>query len=176
MCKGCSSDCQMSLQYVMAFITWSWSRSQQRWDIFMKRNVIYSKNSFPCVCPSPHIFMTDEWKTASTSIQIKLGIIILISIGLVARSNYYKWELKRFSTDHFNSQMACLRMSYKGKAPVRLQRRVCLSSSSAACSRSNEAWQTHLCSGGLLWHTSAMSVKNILIKLIEEITESDLRR
>lgn len=127
--------------------------------------------------PHPRVFITGEWNTASISIQIKLVIIVLISVGLVARSNYNKWELKRFTTGHFNSQMACLRMSYMRKAPVRLQRKVCLSSSSSACRQKwwslaniSVLWRS------VTWHTSAMSIKNIIIKLIEEITGSYLRR
>lgn len=90
------------------------------------------KELFPPCLLSPPYFHSGEWKAAFPSIQIKLVFIVLISIGLVARSNYNKWELKRFPTGRFNSQMACLRMSYKGEAPIRLERKLCLSSSSSA--------------------------------------------
>jgi len=36
-----------------------------------------------------------------TSIQIKLVVIVLISTGLAATSNYNKWEFKRCTTGHF---------------------------------------------------------------------------
>lgn len=58
-------------------------------------------------------------------------------------------------------------MFYIGKAPVRLQRNVCLSSSSSACRQ--KFWRS------VTWHTNAMSIENIIIKLIEELTGSDLR-
>lgn len=135
------------------------------------------KELFLCVCLPLCIFITGEWKAASASIQIKLVIIILISIGLVARSNYNKWKLKRFTTGHFHSQMDCLRMSYMGKAPVRLQSKVYLSSSSSACRQ--KQWSLANISvfwRSVTWHTSAVSIKNIIIKLMEEITGSYLRR
>lgn len=81
------------------------------------------------------IITTDEWKAVFTSIQIKLVVIILIPTGLVARSNYSKWEFKRCTTGRFNSQMAWLRISYAGKAPVRLERKLFLSTSTSASSQ-----------------------------------------
>lgn len=72
--------------------------------------------------------------------------------------------------------MACLRMSYMGKAPIRLQRKVCLGSSSSACRQ--KWWSFANVSGfwrSVTWHTNVMSIENIIIKLIEEITRSDLR-
>lgn len=124
----------------------------KKWDLF--------KELFPLCLTSPHIFITDEWKAASTSIQIKLVTIVLISSGLVARSNYSKWELKRFTTCHFNSQMAWLRISYMGKAPVRLQRKLCLSSSSSACRQKQWSLANILISvfwRSVTWHPYAMS-------------------
>lgn len=96
-----------------------------------KKCGVIQRTVFSTTC----IFITDEWKAVFISIQIKLVVIILISTGLVTISNYNKWEFKRSITGHFNSQIAVLRISYTGKAPIRLQRKLFLSTSTSACSQ-----------------------------------------